>query len=187
MKSESTQNEVLWKERKREGTGREKEDEEAKLMRTKEQRQGFLLAASWFSARGSMINQSCFSRIVGPLCTALGKRLVLTNVHVPFFWATRLYFPASLAVGVAVWKNFSSWNVSRSNMQKCQAWSMYTHRQEPLSLSLFLDCIRMQRSGERWSHMIQEAKLTLSTTDPPGLWFEWEIGFYFVQLLRSWS
>ena len=44
-----------------------------------------------------------------------------------------------------------------------------------------------QRSEGIWRHMIQETKLSSSVTDLTELWCKWEIDFYFIQLLRSWS
>lgn len=124
---------------------------------------GILICFLLFSPWGSIINQSCFPRVVGPLHMALGKWFVLSNVHITlFFWATGLLFPAFLAVGVDVWISFNPWNGSRRDVQKCQVWSMNTHIHAcgVLTLFFFLYCMREQRSGGRWSHKIQGAELS---------------------------
>lgn len=140
---------------------REKQNEASTLWRTKELRQRFLCTSPCFPSCGLIIRPSLFPRVVGPLCMALGKWLVLPNIHVTiffFFWATRLLFPAFLAIGVDVWMNFSPWNV-RSDVQKWMNTHTLTHTCTRRALSLFFNCMRRPRSGGKWSHVTWEAEL----------------------------
>ena len=88
-----------------------------------------------------------------------------------------LHFPAFLEAGVSTWMSFSP--QLPAVVQK--------HRYMYRRFLPFPNSTWRQRSEGIWRHLIQETKLSSSITDLTELWCKWEIDFYFLQLLRSWS
>ena len=100
-----------------------------------------------------------------------------TNVCVTISFWIRLHFPAFLEAGVSTWMSFSP--QLPAVVQK--------HRYMYRRFLPFPNSTWRQRSEGIWRHLIQETKLSSSITDLTELWCKWEIDFYFLQLLRSWS
>ena len=101
-----------------------------------------------------------------------------TNVCVTISFWIRLHFPAILKAGVSTWMSFSL------QLPAVVQEHTYTYR---CSFLPFPNSMWRQRSKGIWRHLIQETKLRSSITDLTELWRKWEIDFYLLQLLRSWS